>query len=243
MTTHQEFCTTLRTVMINEHIAVNAATNPVVLKLSELTLPQLKSVIIRYSFFPRTIVEILTNARNLAHVANWSQVEQELTRNIDEECGSETNGVPHAEILLRGLEQALGMHDVRQERIDSETGEFLNTLTGMRRFNSVSDAPFVMGATYALEASAVPELEIVWKVVERYIAERGQVGPGFEGLKKFFDVHLATWEPRHQTDLCVACETYVTLETRETFEHGFRTMMQAMDKWWQSLVWHPMFPL
>ncbi len=57
----------------------------------------------------------------------------------------------------------------------------------------------------------------------------------YEELVKFFDMHLAVWEPGHEIFLRKASYKYLSPESYGLFEEGFKTVMQIMDTWWNGL--------
>lgn len=234
--TYEEFMTRLRRVMKDDYVAVNQQANPISIGLQELDLDRSQHIIEQYSHFPRAIVSLLYNARTAARDKNWHDLDVELTRNLGEELGTETFGVPHSEMLLKGLETALGMRSVREAKVGLATDRFVSSMQAV--FAVKGSVAYVAGAAYALEASAVPELEIVWKVIEHFVSLRGNMGDGYDELVKFFDIHLGVWEPGHEDGLRKACQAHTATdaEARKQFEEGFRDVLAAMDLWWRELA-------
>lgn len=160
------------------------------------------------------------------------------TAHLGEELDSWAEGVPHAEWLLRGIENGLGLTGVRAARAGPGTEKFLTVMI-MRRLVAPSDRiGHLAGAAYAaLEASAVPELESVLSVIDRFRVLRGRVGDDYDALVRFFDAHLVRWEPCHEAGLRSACRGHLdSIEVRKPFETGFRAVMASMDDWWRALA-------
>ena len=99
--------------MINNYVAVNRKTNPVVVKLATMPIETVRYVVEQYSLFPQRIVSYLYAARAAACVSGCTAVDSELTRNIGEEFGTEPNSASHATMLIDGLERGLTMDRVR----------------------------------------------------------------------------------------------------------------------------------
>lgn len=234
--TYSEFVDGLRKSMLDDYIAVSSRRNPVATQLNGMCPDSLAYVIQQYSWFPRKIVSFLCEARAVTRAAGWHRADRELTRNLGEELGSETEGTPHAEVLLRGLERGLGLETVRDVQPTAGTLRFLAKMR--ESFASTEDVACVAGAAYALEASAVPELDIVWRVVRHYamLKVRDQ-GHDYRTLAVFFDLHLNVWEPGHEAGLRKACRTQLEgIVERNEFEAGFRRVMAQMDEWWIALA-------
>src|SRR3989338_931252 len=198
METHVEFTKHLKKAMREEYRAVHSRKNPVALALPNLSLQQLQHSLYQYTIFPRNIVSFLNTAREAARDNQWYEVTRELTRNIGEELGTETGGVPHYDMLVNGL----------SEGIDPQLGPSLRSLSpseatkafiaGMERTMSDQKVEYVIGGTYALESSAVPELVIIRCAVnELFSRATGEIV--LEGqLREFFRKYLQVWEPSHE---------------------------------------------
>lgn len=230
------FVDDLVTAMGRDFVAVDPERNPVAAKLETGTKSWIGHVIDQYTLFPRAIVSMLYAARDGARNNGWRDLDVELTRNMGEELGTETKGVPHAEMLVRGVESALGRKSVRATKPNPSTARFLDAMA--RTFGSDEDVVRLAGATYALEASAVPELRIVWRVVNRYIELDGQTREGHEELVWFFDSHLEVWEPGHEAGIRDAGRRHFGHDggERAKFEASFRDVLKHMDDWWIGLA-------
>ena len=152
---------------------------------------------------------------------------------MGEKLGTETDGKTHYQILVEGLENELGVH-VREVACSPATHTFVE---GIRKSVGTQDIPYAIGAAYALESSAVPELEIVLEVVQTLSRmEQGRTLQPDGTLKRFFDMHLGTWEPGHEDKLRKAASEYVkTPDQCRAFEQGFRAVMGIMDMWWYGM--------
>lgn len=221
----------LNRAMVFEYSAVRKAGNPAM----TLKNPNhLAYVLSQYSLFPKYIASFLKQARDKAKEAGWDSVSGELTRNLGEELGTETDGVPHYKMLVRGFRDELGA-DISGILSAPATYRFLNEMRSYIRDHSLERA---IGSIYACESSAVPELEIVMDLVNSLSMQtRGSELSETGMLRNFFNMHLNIWEPGHEKGLRTASGVYVVQsEQLECFEQGFRKVMESMDAWWNSMT-------
>lgn len=234
MNPHKQLTEQLRKEMMGQYLAVHTEKNPLHVGLSTLTTEQNKYILSQYTIFPRKIISFLMIARKVANNNGWKKVSEELTRNIGEELGTQSGGISHYKMLVKGL--ADGIDPQLEKKLFSlkpspATKKFI---ADMEAAVSTDDVSFALGATYALEASAVPELIIVKNAVNKlFIDVTGK--PMQEGtLKNFFIMHLDSWEPGHEEGLRETTDLY--LQNPDNFSKGFHAVMKAMDEWWISLA-------
>ncbi|MEH2141038.1 DUF3865 domain-containing protein [Nostoc sp.] len=216
----------LNQLLIQDYVAFSSTENPVVQMLSQTSFAQLAYVMQQYSIFPKELVFFTELARQKALEAGWNGVAQELKENIAEEMGSSTQGVSHYTLLAQGLEEGLGI-PVKNTTPSVTTSKLLRTMQSV--FNQ--QPPYVLGATYAVEATSIPELSLIVQLVE-WLLE----GAMPEDLQYFFSKHLDEWELEHEEGLRTAVAAYIQPEQFEEFEAGFRAVMDAMEVWWQELA-------
>lgn len=183
----------------------------------------------QYSLFPKSIVSMLTLAKK--HAEEWKMygVIQELDRNIGQELGSDSGSTTHYQMLTDAMRREFevnlwGVHGYHA------THSFIDMV-----FLRLSDANIYisMGAIYALECTAVPELRVVLELVNR-LAKGRELLPE---TKLFFDKHLGDWEPSHESELRTALVSYLdTAGARRSFQSGFIAVLKCMEQWWQSLA-------
>jgi len=208
----------LNKAMMDEYVAVNKDKNPIA--NASLNKEQVEYVIGQYTIFPKNITSFLYSAREKARDARWRDVDVELTRNLGEELGTETDCVPHYDWLLGSVKADFDL-DLSGTIPSLSTNAFVKIMT-----SAMAKSPsYVMGAIYACESSAVPELKIVRELVSPL--------PKNSQLEVFFARHIGDFEVGHENKLRSACEFYVT--TKEQFEQGFREVMQSMDDWWNGM--------
>ena len=243
--TRDNFLASLRKVMRDEYLAVNRRKNPVAVNLDRTASDQLLYLVGQYTLFPKNIVSFLRSAQEVAGTNGWEMVCEELERNIGEEYGSKTEGIPHYDMLVKGLSSELGNDLGYAPAADLEKKlRLLEPLPAMGRFLTHipkivgnENSLYAMGGTYALEASAVPELVIVRMAVSKLIENSTGIPMARDGyLGKFLDAHLRVWEPGHEEGLRVTSAIYLSApETGESFEAGFRETIKAMDTMWTGL--------
>ncbi|PIN74548.1 hypothetical protein COV18_06635 [Candidatus Woesearchaeota archaeon CG10_big_fil_rev_8_21_14_0_10_37_12] len=230
------FTTKLKTAMNDEYLAVNREKNPFAKNLNELSAAQLTYALGQYTIFPKNIVSFLSSVRDSARVTGWTEVDNELTRNIGEELGTETAGTTHYNMLVTGLAEGIDSlleRNFRELAASPATQAFVD---GIRSNTLDSRLAYAVGTAYALESSAVPELVIVQDAVNQ-LFKKVTGKPMQEGkLREFFRRHLDVWEPGHEDGLRNASANYITSgQSKQEFEEGFRNTMATMDAWWTCL--------
>ena len=241
MMTFEQLTQRLNKAMVAEYVAVSRQRNPVYTRLSAMSQRQLSQIAAQYISFPENIVSFLYNAGEAARCSGWTAFSQEMDRNIGEEEGSDSGGMTHVNMLLNGVRETTRLDYAEVQK----SQEYANRMTSTRAFNDamfhhtkIADhaMPYIAGATYALESTAVPELEIVQDMI-RELAARTTGDETFSPLlQRFFDGHLQTWEVGHESRLRDACTQYVLPPMEVEFECGFRATMHTMDSWWNALA-------
>jgi hypothetical protein len=228
------------------HPSMSLKTNPVLRKVAESSNKQIEKVLVQYCFLPAEIVNLLSMARQ--RLLFWADIEFELTRNINEELGSRTNGISHYEILQRVLHKELGL-DILNAKETPCTSRFLNAI---KKLLACSVNSCVAGAVYGLESAAVPELIIVAELINHYALVVGHLKPlirlpaerlyikseaGYT-LNTFFSMHLLDFEVGHKNGLAMAIrKQYAKAELDlYQFKSGFEFVLNQMDQWWEELA-------
>lgn len=207
----------------------------------------------QYALLPSRIVSFLR--RGAEGLQIWPAVNSELCRNIDEELGSRTDGIPHFVILKSTLLKEVGL-DLSQIHPDVMTDKFLKALKGSCESGLPS---FVAGAMLALEASALPELEIVAAIINEYgrlrqfpvacirlerlsdsesVARiRADKMAQDYTIEDFFVLHILDFEVGHKSGLQHTIQKYIVTDTDfKMLESGFEAVLTAMDEWWSDLA-------
>ncbi len=189
----------------------------------------LEYVVAQYTLFPKEIVRFLTRSRDAARRCGLKTVELELSRNIGEELGSDSVGITHYEMLEGTLQVGLGLsvrHTISSKATSSFLGSVEDAING-------SNSSLSLGAAYALEATARPELLVVKVLLER-LSEDFHNKPLANGLRKFLDKHINVWEPGHQEGLKQALlQSHGVCQA--DFVCGAQAVLSAMGSWWHGL--------
>lgn len=239
----------------HKHPSMSVKYNPVVSSVqnSILSAIELASVLGQYSLLPAAIVGFLSIGRR--RLEEWTEVKKELDKNIGEEKGSRTADLPHYAILKTALLTELDL-DVSGVQASASTAHFLASVK-----SALADErkqAFVAGVLYGLEASAVPELTVVAKLINEYANLTGKEKPPITvesttkspskpedgssvrdsySLDVFFGLHLWDFEVGHRDGLETSLAEYLkTSEEIKDFEAGFEYVLAAMDEWWVSLA-------
>jgi hypothetical protein len=226
----------------------DAARNPAAVALAASgSLDDMDYVVAQYSQFPRTIVRMLWAARAIIRQRDNElskdarrHIDNELTRNIGQELGSETEGRSHYEVLSDGLEQTIALRPSAHQAA-SATRKFLNSLMSACKN---SDPYAVLGTVYAMETTAGPELGVVqwlYQVRIQHVAGEVRTQPGWaeanESIRKFFDMHMDVWELSHSNELAeVVLPALTTDDRRARFRSAFERVIDLMRVWWEELA-------
>ena len=218
------------TQMMLTRLFVSARTNPVMMQGRGL-----EYVLFQYSLFPKVIVKMLTMIRDRVRQEGWIEVDRELTRNIGEELGTESDGMQHYHMLVEALSNECGIL-VPGTNASKATSTFISEMFALLSHENV----FVsLGAVYAIETTASPELRVVIKLITMIRRLQGVKNPGNFGemAKKFFEMHVCTWEPGHEEGLRTAAAPILTSpEVCAHFEQGFTVVLDTMETWWKELA-------
>lgn len=215
------------TVQMNkDFVSVNSTGHPLFPTMRRGEIEELIFVVQQYSIFPKVLVDYTKTAHKKAITAGWEAVVKELRDNIEEEMGSQTQGISHYDFLADGLEAGLKV-PVKATQPSRATQTLLSTMDQIFDQGIV----YIMGATYAVEATSIPELTIVRQLIELLLE-----GALPKSLQYFFDMHLNEWEPEHEEDLRRSLESYIHEQDYDEFANGFRAVLTAMDVWWLQLT-------
>jgi hypothetical protein len=234
-----------------QYAAMSETLNPVILELDEgsLSESELGVILGQYSILPARIIEFLSLGAE--RLRQWPKVKQELERNIDEELGSRTGDRSHYDILQDALRQEVKL-DIADSEPTVATHRFMeNVREGLLN----KPEAFVAGVIYGLEASAIPELTVVARLINQYASLSGQIAPidltamaqrssqrptkdmGVSfNLDTFFAMHLQDFEVGHRNGLVNSLKWYVAESDCQLFEAGFEHLLNEMELWWSELA-------
>lgn len=191
------------------------------------------------------ITSFLSEAAIIARDTGWHSIARELARNRAEEYGSRTDGIPHRTLFARALRYEL---DIFVERVcrSQATHQFLSSLSSA--FYQ-QHPEFSLGAVYALEDTAAPELIVVGNILalihpgievgelaNNTIAARDRSKPANQlDLSSFLRMHIVDFEIGHSDGLKTAIEKDIS-DISESFAEGYQFVLTLMENWWQSLA-------
>ncbi len=222
----------LREKMYNNYVCVNIKTNPINKKIETLTKENISYIISQYSIFPKQIVTFLEIVRNHSKKMKLKKIEKELTRNLGEELGTQSHGISHYDILIKGLKEEFKLN-VSNIEASNSTFQFL---TSMKNILSKENFFYALGGIYATEMSANPELEIVLNIINKLSQHENSMNLPEGRLKHFFRMHIEVWEPGHEEGLLEAMKDEITNEEEyNQFVKGFENVLDTMDNWWIGL--------
>lgn len=205
---------------------LSADKNPVVVGLPTYSPGKVVNIIKEYSQFSNEAIHMLLDARIRTY--KWRSLAKEIDRNIEEEKGLETNGVPHLIIMQRGYSEGLGF-DSNYYSPSEATCTFLKN---MRRIFQSNQSVYLAGAILALEATANPEFYVLDKLVTSYLGRMG--GIKNKNLVDYIEGHKV-FEVEHKDGLIHAIQPHVHRKDFEEFASGYMTVCNVMSDWWKQL--------
>lgn len=226
--------------MFDSFMAVNENKNIVLKKLKNHSKEQLIYILEQYSQFPRNIVSILVSAAYNFGYHRWTEFVDELRENIFQELGGNSGNIasefgPHYSILRKELQNVFGI-DISESIPSVATLNFLDSIKLIVQSEPLKAA----GGVFALEASAVPELGIVMKLVSHLAGMNAKKLT--QNLENFFHFHMDIIEVEHRDHLIKLIEDKLSEPSNFTkFVEGYDLLLQAMDVWWNELYQETQF--
>lgn len=221
-------------IMLEDSESLNFDTNPFIKNLSKLEAKELEVFLGQYCHFPRNIISILVSACYTMGYYQWNEVVDELRDNIYEELGKGYGTIsdtfsPHYSMLRVALNKGLNL-EINTIEIRQATKRFINSLNVY-----MDQTPsYTAGAVYALEATAIPELTIVYHLTKHLFKIRNLDMPKL--LIDFFEFHIGEIEVQHRDRLLDTINIYLINEgSVKEFNTGFKFTLDTMDKWWTNL--------
>lgn len=201
--------------------------NPLIKNLDSLTADDIKFVIQEYSQFSHEAIHLLLDARIRVH--EWKKLTEEIDRNIDEEKGSQTSGVPHLEMARKGYLSGFNF-DTNGYEPSEMTKVFLTSLKKVvRRKNN----PYLSGVLLALESVSIPEFYVLDALVAKYMDCSGRE-PN-TNLTNYIEGHKL-FEVGHKEGLVKALDSYIGVDQATEFSSGYLTACGALSEWWHNLA-------
>jgi hypothetical protein len=222
--------------------------NPILerVRMNQSTANSLRWALVQYCHLPAVITELL--CRGVVKLRDWPNVRDELLRNLGEELGTRSGGRTHYAILKDGLLQEAGVH-AESDPAAVPTQTFINDLRAQISDRSAHEA---VGALFALEDSAVPELRIVARLINALSIAKGHlaliderqldVAPAQSKeqpwtLQRFLAAHISDFEVGHRDLLSATLSTHLAGSHDEALVcQGFAQTLTLMETWWEALA-------
>ncbi|MGI8467013.1 MAG: DUF3865 domain-containing protein [Pyrinomonadaceae bacterium] len=220
--------------MLEKSESLNFDKNPFIKNLSTLKAKELEVFLGQYCHFPRNIISILVSACYTMGYHQWNEVVNELRDNIYEELGKGYGTIsdslpPHYSMLRSAIKDGLSL-EINTIEMRQTTKSFLNSLN---KYMDKSPS-YAAGAVYALEATAIPELSIVYHLTKHLFRIKNLDMPKL--LIDFFEFHIDEIEVQHRDRFLDTMSGYIKdEESIREFNTGFRFTINTMDKWWSEL--------
>lgn len=203
-------------------------TNPLLKRAENFDKDTLKEVIINYSGFSNFAIHCLLDASIRVH--KWSVLQDEVLDNIKEELGSETDNVPHLEMMRQGYKQELGI-DTDDQQYEECTKALVLQLKKI--FNNPNLA-YLAGALIAFEGIAIPEFHIVDGIVDEYVKKSGIYINKDSLTRKYINGHKE-FEIGHEQRLILAATAHIKEDHYKDFKKGYYAVADCLSTWWTNM--------
>jgi hypothetical protein len=195
----------------------------------------LKFLVKEYSGFSNESIHMFHDA---AIRLRWDGVKTEIARNVAEEMGALTDGIPHLELMRRGYREELGVETDGVEYSACTRGFLERMRAPFRNSNSA----FVCGALLAFEATATFEFKGVEKILRTLKARQGGQIENTSLTGIYIQGHVADANPGenpeddHYAGMREAIGRYITAENASDLVRGFVSVCTALNAWWEQLA-------
>jgi hypothetical protein len=229
--------TSLLTMMREQFPSLTQEFNPVVTNLRFWTPSQLKFIIEEYSGFSNAAIHMFLEAR----IRNrWSALTNEIIRNMDEEMGALTKGIPHLELMRDGYRSDLGIETDGLEHTEM-TKDFISRMNVLFRYR---DNTFLAGVLLAFETTAVEEFRVVEHMLRRY---KEMIG-GEITMDSFTGQYIAGHvvpgvpDPQHDPEMdhyrgmVEAVGANVVQGNLRPIVQGFFSVCLELNRWWEQVA-------
>ena len=231
-----ELACELEKLISDKYGALNVDSNPAVANLNVWSKEDIEFLIKEYSGFSNDSIHFFYDA--LIYL-EWDGVKAEVQRNLAEEMGALTKGVPHLVLMRRGYKQELGV-ETEGVQYSTCTEQLLKKMRAV--FRSSNNA-YLCGALLALEATATFEFKGVEKILRalKHKTNGGEINAdSLTGEYIFGHVVDALSgenpEDGHYVGIRSAIGAYITPEKSETLIKGFVVVCTALNSWWENIT-------
>lgn len=227
----------LRRTMWEEFPALTENRNPVVACLRSWTSAELEFVIQEYSGFSNAAIHMFLEARIRNH---WPALTEEIIRNMDEEMGVLTGGIPHLELMRYGYRVELGI-ETDGLRYTAVTEDFIGRMNALFRN---PDNAFLAGVLLAFEGTAVDEFRIVERILRCYKETVGGEIPADSLIGRYVAGHVIreSSDPKqdpemdHYRGMVEAVGTNVAGGELRPLVRGFLSVCLELNRWWEDVA-------
>jgi hypothetical protein len=229
--------TSLLGAMREQFPALTQERNPVNANLYSWSQQQLAYIIQEYSGFSNAAIHMFLEARIRNH---WPTLAKEIARNMDEEMGILTRGIPHLELMRHGYRVELGI-ETDGLRYSALTEDFITRMNDLFR---ARDNANLAGVLLAFETTAVDEFRIVERILRRYkemvggeIAAESLTGEYIAGhvVPGASDVDNDP-EMDHCLGMMRAVGVDAPDQTLQPVVRGFLSVCLELNRWWEQLA-------
>jgi hypothetical protein len=232
-----ESCVRLLTELMGDQFpALIRDSNPVYLGSADWRAAVLRFVIQEYSGFSNAAIHMFLEARIRNH---WSELTAEIVRNMDEEMGALTRGIPHLELMRHGYRVELGV-ETEGLSYTALTRDFIDRMSCLFRN---PDNVFLAGVLLAFETTAVDEFRVVDRLLRRYkalsggdISPRSLTGEYIAGhvLSESTDEDNDP-EMDHRRGMIRAIGAHMNGQDLRALTRGFLAVCLELNRWWEQI--------
>lgn len=215
--------------------ALQHKTNPIVANMDNWGAEEMAFLIKEYSGLTNHAIHWFLDVRIRVY---WEEVRKEIDRNMGEELGVLTKGVPHLELMRQGHRADL---EIETDNVNYSgiTQDFLNKMGSAFKHE---DNAFASGMLLAFEATATEE----FKAVNLFLRKRASL-IGREWKKdSLTDVYVGGHidseaqsdhpEDSHYQGLQDAIARYTNEQNIHRLVQGFFTVLLNLSMWWEQLT-------
>lgn len=211
--------------------------NPIRAHIDSWRRDDLAFIIKEYSGFSNAAIHMFLEARIRNH---WPALKQEIIRNMDEEMGELTRGIPHLELMRYGYRVELGL-ETDGFPLSGITSAFIN------RMNSLfcdRDNTYLAGVLLAFEGTAAEEFRIVDRILHRYKEMLGDELRPQSLTWHYIAGHVLPQGSEGQTDpevdhgrgMIEAIGISLTGADLKPMAQGFLAVCLELSIWWERLA-------
>lgn len=232
---YTRFVPQLEAIINDAYGALRTDLNPAITNLPNWDVDDIKFLVKEYSGFTNESIHMFHDATIRL---KWDGVKDEIARNVSEEMGALTNGVPHLELMRQGYRDELGVQTEDVEYSACTQG-FLNKMKQI--FRSTNNA-YTCGALLAFEATATFEFKAVEKIL-RTLKSRLDNGVIADDsiTGKYILGHVSDAPPGenpeddHYDGMRRAIGNYIDHGNAKDVIRGFVAVCTALNAWWEQL--------